>query len=113
GVSEGSDPPKEFAPIRQTLSISFRTHASHAGRGRPVLRWGWVQVPLPKFEAAGLRKLRVATAQQNFCVAQAIVSASRQGAPAAAEAKDLEKARTEARGGGGRGEPSLRGALRL
>jgi len=51
-ISETSDPPKEYTPIRQTLSLAFRTHASHAGRGRPILKWGWVQVPLPKFQTA-------------------------------------------------------------
>src|SRR5688572_23953796 len=88
--------------------MPFKTHASHVGRGRPVPKLAWVQVPLPQPPASGVRKVRLLSPMKGFCVAQAIVSVSRQSPPATAETRDLEKARSDARSGV-RTDPSLVG----
>jgi len=97
-VAEGSEPPGEAVPAKQLPSMTFKTHASHEGRGRPVLKWGWVQLPLPKFSTAGVKKVRIVSPLKGFCVSQALVSATRASAPGTTEMLQLERTRTEQRG---------------
>lgn len=100
-VSESAEPGSETAlAVKQLPAMGFKTHASHEGRGRPTPRWGWIQVPLPKFAAAGPKKVRLLATEKGFCASQALVSASRQATPTPAEANELERSRLEARGGG-------------
>jgi hypothetical protein len=99
-VSESAEPGSEATlPVKQLPSMTYKTHASHEGRGRPAPRWGWIQLPLSKFASAGAKKVRLLAADKGFCAAQALVSATRQGTPTASESKELERIRLEARGG--------------
>jgi hypothetical protein len=89
------EPGGELAmPVKQSLATT-RTHASHGGP-KQASRWGWVQIPLPKFSAPGLKKVRVVTRQQGFSVGFALVSSARQSAPREAELAELERQRTDA-----------------
>jgi hypothetical protein len=97
-VAEGSEPPGEAVAAKQLPSMTYKTHASHEGRGRPVVKWGWVQLPLPKFSAAGVKKVRIVSPLKGFCVSQALVSATRSSAPGTPEMLQLERSRTEQRG---------------
>lgn len=99
----------EPLPVKNLPSMQFRTHAAHAGRGRPATRWGWISIPLPKFAAPGQKRVRLMTAEKGFCAAQALVSATRSSLPMAGELRDLERARLESRGAGGRPDPTLVG----
>ncbi len=105
-VGEAADAPGEAMPVRQLPSMQYKTHASHTGRGRPVPRFGWVSVALPKFTSSGPKRVRLTSAEKGFCVVQALVSATRAGAPTNAETKELERTRLETRG---RSDPSLVG----
>jgi hypothetical protein len=111
-VAEGSEPPGEAVAAKQLPSMTYKTHASHEGRGRPVLKWGWVQLPLPKFSAAGVKKVRIVSPLKGFCVSQALVSATRASAPGTPEMLQLERIRTEQRGAV-KLDPSLVGWWRL
>jgi hypothetical protein len=98
-VVEGTEPPGEAVAAKQVPSMPFKTHASHEGRGRPTLKWGWVQMTLPKFTAAGVKKVRVLSPLKGFAVGQVLVSATRSTPPGATELRDLELKRVEQRGG--------------
>lgn len=98
-VLEGTEPPGDAVPAKQLPSMPFKTHASHEGRGRPTTKWGWVQITLPKFASAGVKKVRVLSPLKGFSVGQALVSATRSSAPGATELRDLEQKRLEQRGG--------------
>lgn len=113
-VSETAAEPggESVVPSKHLMSMPFKTHAAHEGRGRPSPKWGWVQIPLPKFAAAGLKKIRIVAVHQGFCVAHAVVSSSRQTPPPPAETKDLERARIESRGAA-RVDPTLVGHWKL
>jgi hypothetical protein len=78
--------------VRHSIAASTKTHASHGGRKQPT-HWGWVEIPLPAYAAAGPKKLRIVTDQQGFTVADAVVSATRSGPPSEAEVRELERAR--------------------
>jgi len=69
-------------------------HADHApGKPKEPTVWAWIEVPLPKYKAAGLKKLRIITHQEGFSVARVLVSSSRKTAPVPAEVKELETSR--------------------
>jgi len=82
------------APVKHGLSLATRTHAGHGPRKEPA-RWGWVQVPLPKYAASGLKKLRVLADQRGLWVAFACVSAVKTAPPRESEVKEIEKAKPE------------------
>jgi hypothetical protein len=111
-IAEASDAPGEAAPVKPLPTMLHKTHASHEGRGRPVPRFGWVAIPMGKFTTPGAKKVRLTAAEKGFCVAQALVSATRAGAPSAAETKDLERQRLESRSVN-RFDPSLVGHWKL
>lgn len=97
-VIEGTEPPGDVVPAKSLPSMPFKTHASHEGRGRPTTKWGWLQIPLPKFTAVGVKKVRILSPLKGFCVGQALVSATRTSTPLAADAAGLERSRIEQRG---------------
>ncbi|HVE43382.1 MAG TPA: LamG domain-containing protein [Planctomycetota bacterium] len=109
-IGDAADAPGDATPVRQLPSMQYKTHASHTGRGRPVPRFGWVSIPLPKFTTPGAKKVRLTSAEKGFCVVQALVSATRPGAPTNADLKELERTRLETRG---RTDPSLVGHWKL
>ena len=71
------------------------THAAHGGPKEPAL-WGWIEIPLPKFQTPGAKRLRLVTAQQGFAVARVLVSTTRTERPREGEAKGLEEGREPA-----------------
>jgi hypothetical protein len=77
------------AGVRHSLSAT-RSHTGHVGPKEPV-RWGWVALPLPKYESGGVQQLRLLTDQRGFSVAHAVVSAVRAQPPAEAEVREREK----------------------
>ena len=93
---EGDEPLGEPAPVKLP-SMQYKTHEAHAGRGRPVTKWGWASVPLPKFTRAGQKKVRISAPLKGFSVAEALVSATRAGLPSATDLRELERVRVEAR----------------
>lgn len=85
------------APIKNRITTLKKTHAEHKIKGakeHPKLpaKWEWVEIPLPKYAAAGPKKIRILSDQQGFGVGAIVVSVSRQGPPSDADMKDdLEK----------------------
>jgi len=109
---EGAEPSGDPVAAKQLPSMPFKTHASHEGRGRPTPKWGWAMIPLPKFSAAGVKKVRLMSPLKGFSVGEVIVSATRSAPPGAAELRDLERVRIEQRGAV-KGDPSLVGLWKL
>jgi hypothetical protein len=72
-----------------------KIHSQHLGPKEPD-RWEWIPLPLPKADAAGIRKVRLLTDQKGFAVAHLVISATRTRPPSAAELKDLLKERATA-----------------
>jgi hypothetical protein len=83
-----------FAAARHGLSTSTKKHAAHGGP-KQATRWGWVQLPLPKFTLPGSKKVRVLTDQQGFSVAYALVSSVRSAPPLETEFREMQKSRPE------------------
>jgi hypothetical protein len=76
-----------------------RKHSDHTGPKAPE-KWEWVQVPLPKYPAAGAKSVRLLTVQKGFSVASALVTALRTGPPKEKELTELERSRAETPGFG-------------
>ncbi len=81
------------SPVKNKISNLKKTHEEHKVKGsktHPKLpaRWEWVEIPLPKYPAAGPKKIRLLSDQQGFGVGIIVVSTSRQGPPADADFKD-------------------------
>jgi hypothetical protein len=74
-------------PVPHGILFLKKTHAIHGGRREPK-RWEWVAIPLPKFAAAGLHKVRIFSGQEGFGVAAAVVSTVRTAAPGDAETRE-------------------------
>jgi hypothetical protein len=81
-----------FVPLKHTLTPSIRGHATHPA-GKPPARWGWVQIPLPKYASPGTKTIRLIAPKPGFSVAYGIVSARRESPPKDDELRDLAKAR--------------------
>lgn len=79
-------------PVRQTIVTSPRAHASHGGKKQPT-RWGWAEIPLPKYASGGQKVLRILSDQQGFSIQIAIVSAVRSSPLAEPELRELQKLR--------------------
>jgi serine/threonine-protein kinase len=62
--------------IPQNLVTVPQTHASHSGSNESA-RWGWTEVSLPKYPAAGPKTVRLLPAHQGFYVAHALVTSVR------------------------------------
>ncbi len=78
------------------LSVK-KKHSDHSGPKEPD-KWEWVQVPLPKYAAAGLKSVRLLTVQKGFSVAGAVVSALRTLPPKDKDLADAERAKAETPG---------------
>ncbi len=101
--SKACEPGGDIALSAKAPSISLKKwHAGHGGPKEPA-KWDWFPVLLPKYEAAGPRKLRVLSAQQGFTVGAIVISAVRKETPREADIKELEKLRFGARKAGGGG----------
>ena len=86
------------SPVKNSIRGLKKTHVEHKIKGakehpKTAARWEWIEIPLPKYAAAGGKKLRFMTNQAGFSIGGAVVSSSRKGAPAEPELKDLEKDR--------------------
>jgi hypothetical protein len=82
---------------KHALSSLKKTHSLHTGPKAPT-RWEWIPLPLPKYAAAGPKKLRVLTNQQGFSIAFVAISASKPGHPRETEFKAWESARNQTPG---------------
>ncbi len=83
-----------FVTLKPATSL-LKSHAGHGARRDPVL-WQWVPLALPKYAAAGEKRLRFTGEVQGFSVAWAAVSATRKAPPSEAEMREAEKKRPEA-----------------
>jgi hypothetical protein len=81
-----------MAPVRHSIAAGPRTHASHGGRKQPS-KWGWAEIPLPKYSTGGRKIVRLLSDQQGFSVEYAVVSSSRSSPPTEAEMKELQRLR--------------------
>ncbi len=76
--------------LRNPLTGLPRVHAGHPG-GPDAVKWGWFQLPLPKYPSAGMKKIRVLADTQGAAVAYAVISSTRSSPPAESRLKELEK----------------------
>ena len=79
--------------VKHGLAPSTKSHAPHAGK-KPTLKWGWVEIALPKYASPGTKILRVVTEQAGLSVSTAAVSSTRSAPPADIEIKELMKVRS-------------------
>ncbi len=79
-------------PVKNSITFLKAKHETHGGP-KESRRWEWVQVALPKYSTAGLKKLRLLTDQKGFSIAWAAVSASRTDPPRDGDMKEVLKAR--------------------
>jgi len=80
------------APARHEILYLKASHGAHGGPKEPR-RWEWVALRLPKYAAAGPKKVRLLSDQKGFSVAAAVVSSVRKGPPPEPEVKEeLERA---------------------
>jgi len=84
--------------VKLSLRNLKKTHEEHRPKGLKVhpktaARWEWIEVPLPKYAAAGAKKVRIMTHQAGFSVGGAVVSSTRKSAPVESELKEIEKDR--------------------
>ncbi len=85
------------APVEPKARGLKKTHAQHGG-GRQGTRWEWIAIPLPKYAAGGLKKVRLMTERKGFSVGMALVSSLRKGPPKAEELREeIPRAREEAK----------------
>lgn len=98
------EPGGDAAPQLKVQTSLRKWHAQHGGPKEPQ-KWEWIPLTLPKYEAAGARKIRILSSQQGFSVAAIVVSATRREPPRDAEMKELEKARAVTRKAGGNEPP--------
>lgn len=88
------DPGTEAAlTVRPVIPTLKRTHEEHRVKGakthpKTAARWEWVPIMLPKYAAAGAKKIRLISDQQGFGVGAIVVSSSRSGAMPDAELKE-------------------------
>ncbi|HVR86179.1 MAG TPA: hypothetical protein VMU54_17790, partial [Planctomycetota bacterium] len=86
------------SPVKNSIRGLKKTHAEHKIKGakehpKTAARWEWIEIPLPKYAAAGGKKLLFMTNQAGFTIGGVVVSSSRKTPPTEAELKDLEKDR--------------------
>jgi hypothetical protein len=95
------DPGAEMAAtVRPAFSNLKKTHEEHKIKGAKVhpktpARWEWVTIPLPKYSAAGAKKVRLISDQQGFGVGAIVVSSTRTATMSDPELKE-EVARVRA-----------------
>jgi hypothetical protein len=81
------------ALVKHSISGLKKTHEEHKIKGakthpKTASRWEWVSIPLPKYTAAGLKKIRLLSDQQGFGVGAIVVSSTRSGPLPEAELKE-------------------------
>jgi serine/threonine-protein kinase len=74
-------------PVVQEVLTSPAHHADHPEKD-PPLRWGWVEIPLPRFGSGGPKVVRILPDRAGFHVAYAEVSSLRSSPPGDAERDD-------------------------
>jgi hypothetical protein len=89
-----TDPGASLASVvKHSISGLKKLHEDHKAKGAKVhpktpARWEWVSIPLPKYAAAGAKKVRLISDQQGFGVGAVVVSATRTGVMPEAELKE-------------------------
>lgn len=68
------------------------THGSAEAAAEP-LHWEWIEAPLPKYTAEGIKRVRLMTGRRGLWVARALVSTTRKAPPRMEELRDLEESR--------------------
>jgi hypothetical protein len=68
------------APLDPKVKGLKKAHAQHGGE-KQASKWEWIAVPLPKYPAGGLKKVRLMTEQKGFSVGMAFVTSVRKVLP--------------------------------
>ncbi|HEX7901025.1 MAG TPA: LamG-like jellyroll fold domain-containing protein [Planctomycetota bacterium] len=76
-----------WVPVRHGVSSVKPKHEDHMGPKSPK-KWAWVPLPLPKFAAGGLKRVRVLTNQKGFSVGCAFVSSQKATPPGEADLRE-------------------------
>jgi len=87
GAEPGGEPE---TPVKHAFTSATRSHTGHANRRGPA-KWGWVEIPLPKYEKPGPKLLRLLSGSSGFAVGWIVVSALRDKPPAETETRDWER----------------------
>lgn len=95
------------APLEPKVKGLKKTHAQHGGGEKTAAKWDWVPVPLPKYPAGGLKKIRLMTENKGFSVAMALVTSVRKAPPKDEEVGEERKRAAEEAASRKRGEPAL------
>jgi hypothetical protein len=112
---------KETVPVEPgsiygvTLAVpdgARKKHASHgtAEAAAEPLQWEWIEAPLPKYAAAGIKRVRLMTGRRGLWVARAVVSTTRKAPPREDELRDLEESRAADLGFDPGADPDLLGS---
>lgn len=75
-------------PLKASPAGLPRAHNVHPGTTEAA-KWSWVALPLPKYQAAGSKKVRLMASAQGFSVSMMIISATRTSPPSSSETSDL------------------------
>lgn len=81
-------------PLKIRGQYLKRTHAQHGGQKKPS-KWLWIQVPLPKEQTEGYKKIRLLTDQEGFSVAFALITSLRKKPFTDKELEKMAKIDTE------------------
>jgi hypothetical protein len=81
------------AVVKHSISGLKKMHEDHKVKGakthpKTPARWEWVSIPLPKYSAAGAKKVRLMSDQQGFGVGAVVVSSTRTAVLPEAELKE-------------------------
>jgi hypothetical protein len=97
------------APARHEILYLKASHTAHGGP-KESKRWEWVALRLPKYAAAGPKRVRLLSDQKGYSVAAVVVSSLRKGPPLEAELKEeLEHAGPRLAEKGARASPPPQG----
>ncbi len=78
-------------PLESRLPGLKKDHASHKPGEKDPFTWGWISLPLPRYAAAGPKKIRLCSVQKGFSLAHFFVSSTRRAAPAEADVAEERK----------------------
>ncbi len=95
GLMVGLEPGSIYGlPVRPPAEVDLKaTHAEHARNA--AVSWGWAEIRIPKYAAAGKKRVRILTDREGLAVARALVSSDRATPPRAGDLKALDGAREE------------------
>lgn len=75
--------------VKHTIRDLAKSHRSHVTKiAKQPLRWEWIPIPLPKYAAAGQKKIHLVSDQQGFSVGAIAVFSTRGAPPSDAELKE-------------------------